>query len=305
MALAILAARSSPDLAQAAMAGAQYASVADAAQLHARQRARSRPRRGAGARAGGVRSARNAGVFGSVAARIPASTRPTRPRTCAPTRSPTNASPTSRDRVDTMPYRQVPDSLDFQFVRARLQVAQLAPRDAVERFTDTLREKKTVNEAVSPLRIGRGPPGSEGFRTGEKRDGPAPARAARQSQRRSSFRTAPCRRGRAHQGARKCIRARSRSIPGAAHWSMPTRARCWMPSAQRRRCSVIAAARLTLPPDYRLYQLQARAHAALGQRLQQHRAQAEAYVLRGSVPAAIEQLQIGLQQRRRRLLSAL
>lgn len=44
--------------------------------------------------------------------------------------------------------------------------------------------------------------------------------------------------------------------------------------------------------DPRLWQLLSRAHAALGERTAQHRAQAEVYVLRGSLPAAIEQLEI-------------
>ena len=38
--------------------------------------------------------------------------------------------------------------------------------------------------------------------------------------------------------------------------------------------------------------LQAKGYAALGKRLLQHQAQAEVYVLQGSVPAAIEQLQL-------------
>ena len=38
--------------------------------------------------------------------------------------------------------------------------------------------------------------------------------------------------------------------------------------------------------------LQAKTYAALGKRLLQHQAQAEVYVLQGSLPAAIEQLQI-------------
>ena len=59
--------------------------------------------------------------------------------------------------------------------------------------------------------------------------------------------------------------------------------------------ALVTRAEQVLPPDYRLYQLEARAHLALGQRLEQHRAQAEAYLLRGSVPAAIEQLQLGLR----------
>ncbi|MDH4174840.1 MAG: tetratricopeptide repeat protein, partial [Betaproteobacteria bacterium] len=46
------------------------------------------------------------------------------------------------------------------------------------------------------------------------------------------------------------------------------------------------------PEDARLRSLQAQTFAALGKRLLQHQAQAELYLLRGSVPAAIEQLQL-------------
>src|SRR5204863_413081 len=46
------------------------------------------------------------------------------------------------------------------------------------------------------------------------------------------------------------------------------------------------------PRDYRLYALQSKTYAALGKRLLQHQAQAEFYALQGSLPAAIEQLQL-------------
>ena len=46
------------------------------------------------------------------------------------------------------------------------------------------------------------------------------------------------------------------------------------------------------PHDARLYALQAKGYASLGKRLLQHQAQAEVYVLQGSLPAAIEQLQL-------------
>jgi len=45
------------------------------------------------------------------------------------------------------------------------------------------------------------------------------------------------------------------------------------------------------PNDARVYQMLAKSYAALGARVQQHRALAEAYYLQGSLPAAIEQLQ--------------
>ena len=46
------------------------------------------------------------------------------------------------------------------------------------------------------------------------------------------------------------------------------------------------------PRDARLRALQAKSYAALGKRLLQHQAQAEVYALQGSLPAAIEQLQL-------------
>jgi predicted Zn-dependent protease len=46
------------------------------------------------------------------------------------------------------------------------------------------------------------------------------------------------------------------------------------------------------PRDARLYGMQAKTYAALGKRLLQHHAQGEAYALQGSLPAAIEQLQL-------------
>jgi predicted Zn-dependent protease len=44
--------------------------------------------------------------------------------------------------------------------------------------------------------------------------------------------------------------------------------------------------------DAQLYMLQAKSYAALGKRLLQHQAQAEVYVLRGALPAAIDQLEL-------------
>ena len=47
--------------------------------------------------------------------------------------------------------------------------------------------------------------------------------------------------------------------------------------------------------DYKLYGLQAKTYAALGKRLQQHRAQAEFYMLRGQLGEAVEQLRFAQQ----------
>lgn len=52
------------------------------------------------------------------------------------------------NRTHSLPYRQVPDSLDFQLVRAKLRAAMGTPSEAVEFFDSALREKRYSSEAV-------------------------------------------------------------------------------------------------------------------------------------------------------------
>ncbi len=51
------------------------------------------------------------------------------------------------------------------------------------------------------------------------------------------------------------------------------------------------------PEDAKLYELQSRAYAAVGNRLGQHRAQAEAYFRRGNLAAAVDQLELATKVR--------
>ena len=51
-------------------------------------------------------------------------------------------------RIHDIPYRQIPDSLDFQLVRAKLRASLENPREAVEHFDSVLRDKRYRNEAV-------------------------------------------------------------------------------------------------------------------------------------------------------------
>lgn len=53
-----------------------------------------------------------------------------------------------QNRIREMPYRQVPDSIDFLLVRAKLRAMQEKPPDAVAQFKSRLNEKRYTNEAV-------------------------------------------------------------------------------------------------------------------------------------------------------------
>lgn len=52
------------------------------------------------------------------------------------------------NRIHDVPYRQIPDSLDFQLVRAKLRASLENPREAVEHFDAVLRDKRYRNESV-------------------------------------------------------------------------------------------------------------------------------------------------------------
>ncbi|HEV8096543.1 MAG TPA: M48 family metalloprotease [Burkholderiales bacterium] len=194
-------------------------------------------------------------------------------------------------RAANLPYRQHPDSLDFHLVRAKLRAEFGDPRDAVTEFKAAVGDLRYANEiaaryglAVALLRAKR-PRETEVelSRLGDRAKGSPMfvtlAARARQTQGDDA-------------GALKLLKE------GAARW--PQRrsvvyAYAELLGTQGRSDEVLAVIEPQMrlyPRDERLHEMRARAFAALGKRLRQHQAQAEVYALRGSLPAAIEQLQL-------------
>ncbi|MES2637642.1 MAG: M48 family metalloprotease [Pseudomonadota bacterium] len=52
------------------------------------------------------------------------------------------------NRVETMPYRQVADSLDFQLVKAKLRAGNGMAQSAIDQFQDNLRERRFASETA-------------------------------------------------------------------------------------------------------------------------------------------------------------
>jgi len=52
------------------------------------------------------------------------------------------------NRVETMPYRQVADSLDFQLVRAKLRANNGLAQDAIDQFQNNIKEHRFANETA-------------------------------------------------------------------------------------------------------------------------------------------------------------
>ena len=196
-----------------------------------------------------------------------------------------------QSRIEGAPFRQIPDSLEFQLVRARLSAQDGNGRDAVANFDRMLEERKFGIEAaaryglvVALLRVGDKVRARKemALLLGLKAKSPMIDALAAQTlisggevekglaTYRDSLRANPSRTALIYGYADALIAARKAAdaiqfLTGRADGR---------------------------PADPQLYEFQARAYAVMGKRLLQHRALAEVYALRGNLPSAIEQLQI-------------
>ncbi len=199
-------------------------------------------------------------------------------------------------RVSEMPYRQVPDSLAFHLVRARLTALDGSPPDAVSTFKDRIEQKKYANEfaprygyivAVLRERVPKATDleSARGYVSTllEKApDDPMILAIAAQFQ----IRSGQTQEGLAtYRSALKKFPTRRSLMYGYATVLLDT-------GQAEEDVAFLDRCLARVDTDPRLYELKAQAHAVLGQRLAQHSAQAEALLLKGNLRAAIEQLRI-------------
>jgi len=194
-------------------------------------------------------------------------------------------------RAEGQPYRQYVDPIDYHLVRAKLRAEAVEPRDAVRIFTDAVGDKRYANEpgaryglAVAYLRAGE-PKRAEAE--------VARLRADKVSSPMIDMLAARARLAQDDQaGALAILKA---SLARNPHRRSLLYAVLGVLQDQGRYDEVLAmiAEPLRLyPRDVKLHEARARAYAGQGKRLLQHQAQAEVYFLQGSLPAAIEQLQL-------------
>ena len=194
-------------------------------------------------------------------------------------------------RASVIPYRQRADGLDYHLVRAKVRAEALDPRDAVRMFTDAVNDRRFANEpgARYGLAIAL-------LRAGEPKRAEAEVARLRAAGAASSMIETLAARARAAQGDPQGALA----LLKAAYAKYPQRRSVLYAMAdslqeQGKYDEVLLALAEPLrlyQRDARLQEARARAYAGQGKRLLQHQAQAEVYVLRGSLPAAIEQLQL-------------
>jgi beta-barrel assembly-enhancing protease len=196
-----------------------------------------------------------------------------------------------QNKAAGLPYRQHRDSLEFHLVRAKLRAESGDAREALTSIQSALRERRYISEPAA--RYGHA---IALLRVGQLRDADAEVGRLRALGVESPMLESLAARVRFAAGDK----AGATSLLANAQKRYPySRALSYGYVAALQDAGDNGAALVALkeplrlyPRDSRLHALQAKTYAALGKRLLQHQSQGEAYVLQGSLPAAIEQFQL-------------
>jgi predicted Zn-dependent protease len=195
-----------------------------------------------------------------------------------------------QNRVESLPVRQLPDGPEFVLVRAKLRAEQGRAEDAVAHYRDLVRDRRFANEwatrygyAVALLRA----------------KDPDAAWAQIAEARRIAPKSPMIENLTARVMADRGDAVGARAVYENALGIYPDNAGLrfgYVELLQRQEQHVEALAVLDRlqrdqPRDARVYFLQAKSQSALGRRFEQHRALGEAYANQGSLPAAIQQLE--------------
>ena len=197
----------------------------------------------------------------------------------------------AQNRAQNAPYRQYADSLDFHLVRAKLRAETGEPREAVTYFNSILADRRFANETAARYGLA-----SALLRNRQTADAKAEVTKLRSGNVKSPMIDTLAARVLRAAGENAAALVLIKDAIGRNPYYRPLVYSYIGALLESNRTaealeSVNDQLRLT-PRNAQLRGLQAKAYAALGKRLLQHQAQAEVYLLQGSLPAAIEQLQL-------------
>jgi len=293
LAVALLAARSNPNVASAAIASTQALSIQN--QLnYSRDFEREADRLGYEMLTRGGYDPRGmSGFFNRLerANRFYDSSAPAYLRTHPLT---TDRMADMQARSEAAPYQQVEDSLDFQLVRARLRAQENSPQDAVLAARSALKEKRYSSETAARYGLATALLRARQFREAEAEVGkllaakqvhPMIQQLAARSALAAGNPTLALQR----------YQAGSAAHPGYRPLQFGLIEALLAASRSKEALAQVDQQLALYPLDRRLWRLAAQTHAQLGNRLLSHRAQAEAAALSGNLVAAIEQISLGIK----------
>ena len=195
-----------------------------------------------------------------------------------------------QNRAHEAPYRQVPNSLDFLLVRSKLRVQTGTARESVAEVETLLHEKKYASEMATRYGLSYARLRAKDF-VGAQREMEA-LKSLKPASALISGLAAEIKVAAGDLPTAQAIYREAMSRYPQARALIYGYAEALYRGRQYDQALLFLDTQLQLAAsDFKLYGLQAKTYAALGQRVQQHRTQAEFYVLQGQLRPAIEQLQ--------------
>jgi len=204
------------------------------------------------------------------------------------------------NRVQKLPYRLIPDSLNFQLVRTKLIEAQKSAPEAIAYFSDALGTQKYGNPIAQRYGLVRAL-----LRNHEiKRAAKELAVLRKQVQSNQTLKVNPMIETLAGQVKREAgDKVGTLAFYRTAVQNFPQHraliydyADLLLQDKQAESAVKLLSEQINRHPrDTRLYDLQARAYAMQGMTIEQHQAQAYSYAWQGNLYAAIEQLELAKQ----------
>lgn len=198
-------------------------------------------------------------------------------------------------RAESTPYAQIPDSLDFLLIRARIKAGDGTPQEAVNDFRSRLADRRFTAETEARYGLAVAFLRARDFAAAEREVEKLAAGSAKGSPMIASL------------AARTAHEAGHFDVALERYRTALARFPAYRPLLYGYAETLLAANRaaeaLTLvdaqtrlwPRDVRFWRLAAQAHARLGQKLLSHRAEAEALALMGNLTGAIEQINLAIK----------
>lgn len=198
------------------------------------------------------------------------------------------------NRVEAMPYRQVPDSLEFQMMRAKIRAAQGGLQLAIDTFQDNIQERRYANEAAEHYGLGVALLRNNALDAAAKQVQWLRANVAINAMVESLSARIEVARNHPQQAAAEYTKALNtfpayRSlIYGYAEHLLATH-------QADKLLKLIDSKQALYPSDAYFYELEARAYAMQNKVLLQHQAQGEAYFRRYDLKNATDQLDLAVK----------
>jgi predicted Zn-dependent protease len=197
------------------------------------------------------------------------------------------------NRIQNLSYKQSVDSLDFHLLRAKLKANAQTPKEAIVYFEESLQQRKFAAEAGSRYGLVVALMAQKNYSRAEKEMASlrqiAPPNAIIENLA-AQVKTALGKR----DEAVAIYRTATAKFPESKSLTYNYAEALLLARSPETALKVVEGQLDLYPNDARLYLLRAQSYAALNKKLLQHQSQAEAYLRLGSLPQAIEQLQIAL-----------